>query len=79
MKMHYPGKITRFSFEGAHFMKTSRENPPVSIPGVANRTQGPGESIYERLKGRTAIFSNGDKWLAKTNEWNDESMISSVF
>lgn len=34
-------------------MNTSSERPPLSIPGVANRTHGPGASIFERSNGIT--------------------------
>jgi hypothetical protein len=43
-KWAYPGKATRFFSEGAQCLKTSSENPPSIIPGVAKRTQGPGAS-----------------------------------
>jgi hypothetical protein len=38
----YPGMMHRLFSPGAHFLKTSEESPPWSIPGVANRTMGPG-------------------------------------
>lgn len=46
--------MTRFISEGAQFLKTSSENPPLIIPGVAKRTQGPGAFIMERSKFFTA-------------------------
>ena len=39
--------------EGAQCLKTSRESPPLNIPGVANKTQGPGASICDLSKGAT--------------------------
>lgn len=55
-QQQYPGSMTRFSSYGAHCLKTSREKPPVIIPGVAKRTQGPGAFIKERSKLMTATF-----------------------
>ena len=52
--VNYPGSVTRFVSEGAQCLKTSRENPPLIIPGVAKRTQGPGVSIMDRSKCFTA-------------------------
>lgn len=46
----YPGNVTRLFSAGAQCLKTSSEKPPLIIPGVANRTQGPGASIIERSK-----------------------------
>jgi hypothetical protein len=38
----YPGSATRSFSDGAHFLNTSRENPPKIMPGVAKSTQGSG-------------------------------------
>jgi hypothetical protein len=38
----YPGSATRFFSDGAHFLNTSRENPPKIMPVVAKSTQGSG-------------------------------------
>lgn len=50
----YPGKATRLFSEVAQCLKTSSENPPIIIPGVAKRTQGPGACIKDRSKLQTA-------------------------
>lgn len=52
----YPGSVIRFISEGAQCLNTSSEKPPLIIPGVANRTQGPGAFIIERSKLLTATF-----------------------
>lgn len=49
----HPGKMIMFASEGAQCLKTSSDRPPLSIPGVANNTHGPGASIFERSKGNT--------------------------
>lgn len=38
----------RFDSHGAQCLKTSSEKPPLIIPGVAKRTQGPGASSKVR-------------------------------
>jgi len=43
----YPGKVTRLFSDTAQCLKTSSENPPLIIPGVAKRTQGPGAFIID--------------------------------
>jgi len=44
----HPGKMIMLPSEGAQCLNTSNDRPPLSIPGVANRTHGPGASIFER-------------------------------
>jgi hypothetical protein len=56
MPRKYPGMAMRFLSHGAHCLKTSSENPPLSMPGVAKRTHGPGAFIIERSKGHTVSF-----------------------
>lgn len=51
----YPGSVTRLISAGAHCLNTSSEKPPLIIPGVAKRTQGPDAFIKDRSNGRTAI------------------------
>lgn len=43
----------RFLSDGAQCLKTSSENPPLIMPGVAKRMHGPGAFIIERSKGQT--------------------------
>ena len=50
----HPGNVTRFFSDGAQCLNTSTEKPPVSIPGVAKRTHGPGSLIIDGLNGHTA-------------------------
>lgn len=66
--LQYPGRVTRLTSEGAHCLNTSREKPPLIIPGVAKRTHGPGELIRERSKVQTAIQPrHGFKYFNKSN------------
>jgi hypothetical protein len=47
--------------EGAQCLNTSSERPPLNIPGVANRTHGPGASIFERSNCVTAPITTTHK------------------
>ena len=64
----YPGKVTRLFSDGAQCLKTSSENPPLIIPGVAKRTQGPGASIIDLSKLWTAA-SKPDDWDMENIKW----------
>lgn len=72
-KVPNPGKVTRFVSEGAQCLKTSSEKPPVIIPGVAKRTQGPGALINERSKLRTAKAKSNNK-ICQHSDYNNNAI-----
>ena len=42
----HPGMITMFFGSGAHCLNTNSDKPACNMPGVANRTCGPGALTY---------------------------------
>ena len=64
----YPGRTIRFLGSGAQALKTSKDWPPWSIPGVAKSTQGPGTSASPLRKGLILENSKGLSLIVKEEE-----------
>ena len=69
----YPGIIIVFLGSSHHSLKTCNENPPWSIPGVANRTIGLVDLIKDFSKGWMCLNSNKLLILILTKETESES------